>query len=102
MIYRFREFYIPTRMMPALRRWIDHGILPGNFLQAVLRNDLRRAVALADDENLANLPAYTSYLYNDAPQACWGSPERVEAWSKKFEASPRDRRRRTDGTQDSR
>lgn len=80
MIYTFRDWYIPERMMGGITRWIEYGIHPGDFLSAVLANDLSEACGRADDENLANLPAYVAYLYNEAPSACHGSPENVRAW----------------------
>jgi hypothetical protein len=72
--------FIPEYMMPGLLRYIEHGILPGSFLQAVLRNDFREVVSRADDLNLQNLRAYRVHLYNEAPGACYGSPEKVAAW----------------------
>ena len=83
--YTFNEFAIPDRMGGAITRWIENGIMPGDFLTAVLRNDLREAVGMADDENMCNLPAYVGYFYNEAPPNCWGSPEKVAAWAKKFQ-----------------
>lgn len=82
--YTFCGHVIPARMAPALDAWITRGELPGEFLQAVLRNDLREAVGRADEENLANLPAYIGYLYNESPGPCWGSPEKVAAWAARF------------------
>jgi len=78
--YEFRGFYIPERMMPSLRRYIDEKKKPGNFLTAVIRNDLREACGLADDENMRNLPAYVAYFYNEAPSICWGSQAIMDAW----------------------
>lgn len=72
---------IPERMMPGIRLYIDQGIIPGSFLQAVICNDLREAVGCADDENLANLPAFVQYFYNEAPGTCWGSADTMMAWS---------------------
>lgn len=72
--------YIPGYMMPGLQRYIEHGVLPGGFLQAVLRNDFREAVVHADAQNMPNLKAYCIYLYNEAPGPCHGSPEKVAAW----------------------
>ena len=79
MSYTFRNFYIPDRMMGGLKRYIEDGTEPGGFLTAVLENDLERAVSNADEENMANLPAYVAYLYNEAPMGCWGSRKRVIA-----------------------
>jgi hypothetical protein len=80
MSYTFRDFTIPDRMMGGIRRWIEHRVPPGDFLMAVLRNDLQEACGRADDENLRNIPAYVAYLYNEAPRECWGSPEKVAIW----------------------
>jgi hypothetical protein len=73
---------IPDHMMAGLRRWIDNGVVPGSFLQAVLANDLRDACGQADESNILLLRAYVIFLYNDAPAACWGSPEKMQAWIK--------------------
>ena len=78
--YTFRDYHISDRMMPGIRRWIDYGITPGDFLWAVICNDLRGAVSCADDENLPNLPAFVAYFYNEAPAACWGSVEKATLW----------------------
>lgn len=82
--YTFRGVSIPERMAPALECWIQHGQIPGEFLQAVLRNDLREAVGRADPGNLVALPAYIGFLYNEAPGGCWGSLENVKAWAARF------------------
>ena len=79
-VYKFREFYIPPRMMEGLQRYINSHIKPGSFLLSVLCNDLAEAVMNADDENLGNIPAYVSYLYNKTPRTCWGSEEKVANW----------------------
>ncbi len=81
-MYRFREFYIPDRMMPAIRRYIEEKKCPGGFLTAVIQNNLSDACGRADEENMRNLPAYVVYFYNNAPSACHGSKEKMEAWLK--------------------
>ena len=78
--YTFRQFSIPSYMMPGLQRYIEEHIAPGDFLKAVICNDLKKAVELADDENLANLAAYVGFLYNETPGPCWGSPEKYKKW----------------------
>lgn len=72
---------IPAHMMGGLRRWIEHGVMPGSFLRAVLENNLKDAVGQADSTNQQLLVAYVIFLYNEAPAACWGSPEKVRAWA---------------------
>ena len=78
--YKFWEYEIPEYMMSGLERYITKHIEPGGFLMAVLQNDFNNACALADGWNAANLKAYMGYLNNVAPNACWGSPEKVKAW----------------------
>ena len=83
-MYQFREFYIPERMMGGIRRYIEHGIPPGDFLTAVICNDLKEAIGRADDENIKNIPAYVAYFYNEAPAPCWGSIELMQSWIARF------------------
>lgn len=78
--YFFRDFRIRPDMIDAILRYIDDRIEPGGFLTAVICNDLREAVGRADDGNLANLPAFVAYFYNEAPSNCWGSKEKMDAW----------------------
>ncbi len=80
MEYTFRQFHIRDDMMAAIRRYIEERLQPGDFLTAVIDNDLAEAVGRADDENMANLPAFVGYFYNEAPSSCWGSPAKRRAW----------------------
>jgi hypothetical protein len=84
--YRFREFYIPERMMGGIRRYIDQGIPPGDFLTAIICNDLKEAVSRADDENMRNLPAYVAYFVNAAPYISWGTRAKMDEWLASFNA----------------
>jgi hypothetical protein len=70
---------IPQHMMDSITAYVEHGRPVGHFLTAVLSNDLREAVARADDTNLYLIPIYVSYFYNHLPSKLWGSPERVLA-----------------------
>lgn len=71
---------ISPRVKDNLERWFEHGISPGHFLTAVLCNDLRQAVALADDENIRVLPEIVTWIRDHAPLASWGSPAAVNHW----------------------
>ena len=86
--YRCRdsEPFIPVRVLEALNRHVTHGSVTGDFTQAVLHNDLRLAVMLADKNSLAALQSIVMYLHNNVPGACWGSAENIEAWRKEREA----------------
>ena len=81
--YFFRNYYIPQRMIEPIKRYILQHQKPGDFLMAVLQNDLKNAVGRADDENIDQLPAYIALLYNEAPSQCWGSKKKVIEWLNK-------------------
>ena len=70
---------LPEHMREGMQLYIEHGVLPGSFLQAVLENDLMGALRNADDINLHRLPDYGRFLYNEMPLAIFGSPEKVKA-----------------------
>ena len=52
----------------------------GDFLTAVLSNNLREAFARADADNQKTMHQIVSYCHNQIPGVCWGSPEKVKAW----------------------
>ena len=68
---------IPERILTALKAWNDRAQWPGDFLVAVLSNDLMGAMGRADLECRAALPAITAYIYNHMRADCHGSPERM-------------------------
>jgi len=78
--YRFRDWFIPERMMGGLHRYLVHRIAPGDFLTAVIQNDFREVCGRADDENLDNLPAYAGFFYNEAPIGSSGSKQIMADW----------------------
>lgn len=71
---------IPAHMQDTARRYIERGIPGGSFFTALVANDLMGAFQRADDANTAAMRDWCAFLYNEAPQACWGSPEMVDAW----------------------
>lgn len=79
----FQGMVIPDYMRGSLERYVHKHVAVGSFLQAVIKNGLKEAVACADDENLHAIPAYVNFFYNWAPSACWGSPEAYERWTSK-------------------
>lgn len=79
-IDRFDYTQIPDRMMKALRAYTERHQPVGDFLQAVISNNLMEAFGRADDTNIELLGVYTAWLYNEAPGRCHGSRERYRAW----------------------
>ena len=69
--------------------YIEDGCPVGGFLKALISNDLRGTYDAADIHNTQAVRDYVLFLYNHAPSACWGSPERYDAWLK-FKQEERD------------
>lgn len=82
-IIGYRHYYIPARMMEGLTEYIENGRPTGDFLRAILSNDFMMATGRADEENIMNLPAYASYLYNHAPVGCYGNKKAYKEWIEK-------------------
>ena len=79
-INRFDYTQIPPNMMERLLAYtIEHQPV-GDFLQAVICNDLRGAFGRADDVNIEIIGVYVAWFYNEAPGLCHGSREAYRAW----------------------
>ena len=78
--YSFYGRSIPDNMMAGIRRYIERRIIPGDFLQSIICNDLGKACGYADEDNLWIIPVYVNYFYNHAPTSCWGSKQKMIAW----------------------
>jgi hypothetical protein len=63
----------------AFRQWVEHGRLPGDTLQMILRHDLW-AVLRCDQHTLAALPDILRWLHNHAPSNCHGSDSAIAEW----------------------
>lgn len=70
----------PAHTRAGIERYIFDGICPGDFLCAVLQNDLFRAMQHADAENIVSLHHIVALLYNYAPTESHGSTEAFERW----------------------
>lgn len=74
---------IPQHCRDGLKLYIERGIPPGSFLEAVVSNDLREACGRADHINRYRIFDYVSFLSQYAPFVAWGSPERYHSWIRK-------------------
>ena len=81
------EYGIPERMHGGIRRYYENGINPGDFLTAVINNDLREACGRADNENAIILHKYVMWFYNQAPMGSWGFEGAVKKWVTEFKES---------------
>ena len=71
----------PANVAASLAAWIDKGRHGGDFLDAVLSNDLAKAVPTADTTNRPLIPEIVQWLYNEAPVGCWGNSDKVQDWA---------------------
>lgn len=76
---------IKQRTLNSLKLYADRRVPTGDFLYAVLTNNLREACRTADFENLKTLWHIVAWCYNELPATAWGSPEKVMAWLKGIE-----------------
>jgi hypothetical protein len=72
--------YIPDHMHHGIMMYVEHHIMPGSFLRAILANDIGRATGLADHVNINYLEAYIKFFAEYLDPDMWGSYEIVDAW----------------------
>ena len=66
-------------VIESIRLYVEHGCDPGDFLTAVLENNLKEALGRADDYNRETIFDIVGYCYNEIPSVCWGSPVKIKA-----------------------
>ena len=71
---------LPEHMQEPARAYVEEHQPVGDFLKAVLCNDLVNAFGRADGINKAAMAQWAQWLWNEAPSPCWGSLEKVRAW----------------------
>lgn len=82
--FEYNDMKIPPRMHEGIINYLEFGILPGQFLRAVICNDLKAAVANADDENKWIIPVYVVFFYNEVPAIAVGSKNNMHEWCMKY------------------
>lgn len=74
------DTYVPVNLRHGIQKYIEHGIPPGNFLEAVLCNDLKGACFSGDPFTVKYLPTLVRWLWNYAPLNCHGADHKVRTW----------------------
>lgn len=67
----------PARAKASIDAYCELGMPPGDFVRAVLSNDLYDAVTRPDDINLPALPHIVAYVVQRVPMAICGSRDAV-------------------------
>lgn len=76
------HWQIPEHTLEALKLYVEHGIPTGDFLYAVLTNDLFGAIGRADHININRLKEICGFICNEIPSPAWHNKESVEKWIK--------------------
>jgi hypothetical protein len=79
-IKKMNAALVPEHLQEGIEAHCLTGRPVGQFLTAVLCNNLREAVAYGDPASMEGLRGIIQFLHNYAPGGCWGSPELVQKW----------------------
>ena len=79
---KFYEDKVPEHLLKGLIAWGNKHHRVGDFLTAVLSNDLWKAVAYADDDSMKSLKFIVMFIHNELPNNCHGSKQVVVEWIK--------------------
>lgn len=61
----------------SVKRYVEHRVPPGGFLEAVLSNDLFGAVGRADHRSMEQLGDIVRFIYNRVPNGVFGTQDKV-------------------------
>ena len=73
---------LPERLRHGMQRYIEKGIIPGNFLKKKKKNDLSETIGQADDDMIKIIPRIVGWFYWEAPAGCWGSTIKMKKWAR--------------------
>jgi len=90
---------VPGHLQGSLQRYVEYGIHPGDFLLAVLCNDLFGALNRADYKSIAGLQGLCTWIYNHVPSQCYGSRDKVVDWMLACRRKARESTLAEDGSQ---
>ncbi len=74
------RIHVPDHVWGGIVGHVLDGIPTGNFLTGLFENNLLNAACGADEICLARIDDLARFMHNNAPEACWGSAERVRIW----------------------
>ena len=77
-----RNYWPSEDIRESLDAYVHQRRPLGGFLQAVIENNFMEAVGRADSRNVEQLVSIASYVYQNMPSMCHGSPARYAAWLK--------------------
>ena len=72
--------HVPPNLIGGIVRYVLYGTGVGDFLAAVISNDLGKAMSHADESSLYAIRAVYGVFYNRTPSGCFGSKEAMIEW----------------------
>jgi hypothetical protein len=79
---------IPEHTLVGLDNYIGYGIPTGDFLHAVLSNDLFESFGRADCINSERMFDIVKYIYQYVPRQCWGDKDTINEWLRLHKEEP--------------
>jgi hypothetical protein len=73
---------VPDYLRASLKRYVNEGRIPGDFLVGILSNELDKTVNSSDAARFAEVPAILAFivLYVPMKEFCYGSGEKMARW----------------------
>ena len=71
---------LPERLQDGMKRYIENGIQPGDFLTACIQDKLVESLGRASTRTYEYVHSVAMFLYNEAPYDAWGSKEIMNLW----------------------
>ncbi len=72
---------LPEHLRKGVEEYIERGHIPGDFLSAVISNDLMQAFGHGDDMSKSALEGIIQFMWMEAPSSCWGSKDFMKKWA---------------------
>jgi len=71
---------LPERLRTGTQLYIEKGVPPGDFLTAVIQNNLVETFVRADNDMAKKIYEIITWFYWEVPSACWGSETKMNKW----------------------
>jgi len=70
---------LPQHYRKQMKRYIEKGTLPNEFLMAIISNNLILSFSYAHSRD--NIETYVSFMIHETPSLCYGSVNAMKEWA---------------------
>lgn len=71
---------IPELILRQIDNYGENHLMPGDFVLAVVENDLTKTLHFADEKSFAAIKSIWGYCHRALPVQSWGNANLVESW----------------------